>query len=55
MVTVRDVDRRVLRVHVAEEVGELALITCVCGWVGQAQSSERVRLGFGTNFLPWLR
>ena len=31
MVAVRDMDRRVLRIHVAEEVGELGLITCVRG------------------------
>ena len=29
LVAVRDVDRRVLRIHVAEEVGKLGLATCV--------------------------
>ena len=33
VVAVREVDRRVLRVHVAEEVGEVGLITCVWSWV----------------------
>ena len=31
MVAVRIVDRRVLRIRVDEEVGELGLITCVWG------------------------
>ena len=31
VVAVRDIDRPVLQVHVAEEVGELGLTTCVCG------------------------
>ena len=33
VVAVREVDRRVLRVHVPEEVGEVVLITCVGRWV----------------------
>ena len=33
VVAVREVDRRVLRVHVPEEVGEVVLITCVWSWV----------------------
>ena len=31
VVAVRDIDRRVLPIHVAEEVGELGPITCVWG------------------------
>ena len=29
MVAVGDIDRRLLWIHVAEEVGELGLVTCV--------------------------
>ena len=39
VVAVKDVDRGVLRIHVAEEVGELGLITCVWG-----RSSHSARL-----------
>ena len=36
VVTVGEVDRRVLCVHVAEEVGGVGLITCVWSWVSQS-------------------
>ena len=36
VVAVREVDRRVLRVHVAEEVGEVGLKTCVWSWVSHS-------------------
>ena len=51
---VRDIDRRVLRIHVVEEVGR---ITCVLGLsqpFGQTHSSERARLGCCTDFLQWI-
>ena len=35
-VAVRDIDRRVLQIHVADEVGELGLITCVSGWISHS-------------------
>ena len=37
MLAVRDIDRRVLRIHVDGEVGELGLITCVWGWPDSLQ------------------
>ena len=54
MVAVRDVDRRVLRIYVAEEVGELGLITCGLGLsrpFGQTHSSERARFGSCADLL----
>ena len=33
---VGDIERRVVRIHVAEEVGELGLITCVWCWVSHS-------------------
>ena len=36
VVAVGEVDRRVLCVHVGEEVGGVGLMTCVWGWVGQS-------------------
>ena len=36
VVAVREVDRRVLRVHVTEEFVEVGLITCVWSWVNHS-------------------
>ena len=60
-VAVGEVDRRVLCVNVAEEVGGVGLITCVWSWVSHSArhptpvSEARLRIFTeGQNLEPWI-